>query len=303
MPNGKPYQSGASPDDVLRRNYLAIEQTAGNIEAIRRGAYHEAAIYARRKYGAAPSPDEIAGIYRMMSGNNSLISATPDFASFCLEFSGSGSFGFFEHEADDSEEPADTASVAYMQNTYSDRAFRIFSRIFERVTAAYHPGFREVCEEVYYGRSIYGILPVSSSNDGTLSSFQRLMAKYDLKIALEADVEMNDESVMRFALVKRGIGSLPASLPELGGSFRYMDLSVTFNEGISAGTFISALEQLGALVITVTSTPHPSHDFFADLPAVTVQLDISAADLDALWIFLEASHIRYDVSGLYDILN
>jgi hypothetical protein len=44
-------------------------------------------------------------------------------------------------------------------------------------------------------------------------------------------------------------------------------------------------------------------DYYGERPALTLQFDITGADLEAMYIFLEASHIRYDVSGIYDILT
>jgi prephenate dehydratase len=192
-----------------------------------------------------------------------------------------------------------------MQNRFSDRAYRIFERVFERVTANYFPGFREVCEEVYYGRCTYGILPVSSSADGPLLSFHKLQSKYDLKIALEADVEMNDDTVMRFALLKKGLGTLPGSIPDLCGAWRYMDLSFVITENLKTGAFLSSCEVFGAEILNITTAPSAFRmsDYYGERPALTLQFDITGADLEAMYIFLEASHIRYDVSGIYDILT
>ncbi|MGN1346471.1 MAG: hypothetical protein ACI4V1_06775, partial [Eubacteriales bacterium] len=257
---------------------------------------------AKRKYGLL-TPDEIAGIYRAQFGNTPHKAVSPDFARFCEEFTGAGNFGFTEVYGDDDENPVDTARIAYMQNTFSDRAYRIFERVFERVAANYFPGFREVCEEVYYGRCGYGILPVSSSADGPLLSFHRLQSKYDLKIALEADVEMNDDSVMRFALLKKRLGTLPGSIPDLCGAWRYMALSVVLTESVKAGDFFSSCEVFGASILNITSAPTAPTEYYGDHPAFTLELDITNANLEALYIFLEASHIRYDVSGIYDILS
>ncbi len=289
-------------EEVFRKNLNLLESAAASLAVIRAGVYYEAAFFAKQKYGTL-TPDEIAGIYRAQFGNNSIVLVSPDFARFCEEFTDAGSFGFIDTYADDDENPVDTARIAYMQNTFSDRAYRIFERVFERVTANYFPGFREVCEEVYYGRCNYGILPVASSTDGPLLSFHKLQSKYDLKIALEADVEMNDDTVMRFALLKKGLGTLPGSIPDLCGAWRYMDISVIITDDIKTGDFLSSCEVLGADILNITSAPTAPTEYYGETPALTLQLDITNANLEAMYIFLEASHIRYDVSGIYDILT
>ena len=291
-------------EEIFRRNVTLLENAAANLAVLRTGVYHEAALSACRKNDTL-TPDEIAGIYRAQFGNTPVDLVSPDFARFCVEFTDTGSFGFIDTYADDDENPVETARIAYMQNTFSDRAYRIFERVFERVTANYFPGFREVCEEVYYGRCTYGILPVSSSADGPLLSFHKLQSKYDLKIALEADVEMNDDTVMRFALLKKGLGTLPGSIPDLCGAWRYMDLSFVITENLKTGTFLSSCEVFGAEILNITTAPSAFRmsDYYGERPALTLQFDITGADLEAMYIFLEASHIRYDVSGIYDILT
>ncbi len=289
-------------NEVFRKNLNLIESAAANLSVIRAGVYHEAALFAKKQYGSL-TPDEIAGIYKAQHGNTPIVLVSPDFARFCEEFTDTSTFSFTDVEPDSEENPVATARIAYLQNTFSDRAYRIFSRVFERVTATYFPGFREVCEEVYYGRFTYGILPVSSSADGPLISFHKLQVKYDLKIALEADVEMNDDSVMRFALLKKGLHTLPGSVPDLFDTWRYMDLSIVLADNMKAGDFLSSCEALGAIILNINSAPPAPSEYYDDRPSLTLQLDITAANLEALYIFLEATHTRYDVSGIYDILH
>ena len=289
-------------EEIFRKNLTLLESAAASLAVIRTGVYHEAALFAMQKSDTL-TPDDIAGIYRAQFGNTAVELVTPDFARFCEEFTDAGSYGFIDIDPDDEESAVETARIAYMQNTFSDRAYRIFERVFERVTANYFPGFREVCEEVYYGRCTYGILPVSNSADGPLLSFHKLQSKYDLKIALEADVEMNDDTIMRFALLTKGLGTLPGSIPDLCGAWRYMDLTVVITGTMKTGVFLSSCEEFGAVILNITAAPTAPTEYYGEHPALTLQLDITNANLEAMYIFLEASHIRYDVSGIYDILT
>ncbi len=290
-------------EDIFRKNLRLLSDANADLSVIRAGIYHEAAYFAKQESeqkNEPLTPEDAARLYRGRSAEP-LIS--PDFAEFCREFTDSGSFSFIDTYSDEDWFSADTVRIAYMQNTFSDRAYRIFERVFERVFASYFPSFREVCEEVYYGRSTYGILPVSSSTDGQLVSFRRLQSKYDLKIALEADVEMNDDTVMRFALLKKGLATLPGSLPDLGSSWRYMDVSAVISEERRVGEFLSAIERLGAVIMNISSAPTYPTEHYGAAPALTVQLDITGASPDALYLFLEAAHIRYEVFGIYDLLT
>ncbi len=288
-------------EEVFRKNLNLIGSAWNSLSVLRTGVYHEIAQFAMQKNDFL-TPDDIAGIYRAQFGNPPLVLATPDFARFCEEFTDAGNFGFVD-TYDEEDTPVGAAQIAYMQNTFSDRAFRIFDRVFERVGASYFPGFREVCEEVYYGRAEYAILPVSSSADGPLLSFHKLQAKYDLKIALEADVETHDDTIMRFALLRKGLGTLPGSIPDLCGAWRYMDISAVMTNGIRTGDFLSSCEALGASVLNITAAPTAPTEYYGENPALMLQFDITGANLEALYIFLEASHVRYDVSGIYDILT
>ncbi|MBQ8187951.1 MAG: hypothetical protein IJ037_13950 [Clostridia bacterium] len=281
--------------DVFAANFARLEEHRQRLIRLQNGLWHEAALFSDLDL---PAPDEIGGIYEEICGNNGYSRSLPDFARFCLAFAEvyRGRFGeiFTDGEAD--VRPG-APKIAYLQNTFSDRAYRVFADEFNRldpshqVTAAYFPGFREVCEEVYYGRCSHAMLPVSSSRDGALASFRKLIAKYELKILYETDVDMTDDSVMRFALVRRGMGT--------GNSRRFADLTVVLTEENPLGAFLSACEILGASAVTVNSYPLEYAD---DRSGTQITLDIASTVQNALYLFLEGSHIRYEIVGLYDLL-
>ena len=278
-------------EEIFRKNLTLLEGAAASLAVIRTGVYHEAAVFAKQKYGTL-TPDEIAGIYRAQFGNTPVVLVSPDFARFCEEFTDAGSFGFIDTYADDDENPVDTARIAYMQNTFSDRAYRIFERVFERVAANYYPGFREVCEEVYYGRCTHAMLPVSSARDGILASFRKLIEKYELKIVSETDVDTGDDSGMRFALLRRGL-NMPSHR-------NYCDLTVVLTSGFTPGAFLTACEIIGASAVSVNTYPLEYAD---DRCGIQITLDISRTDPETLYLFLEGSHVSYEVIGLYDLLS
>lgn len=146
------------------------------------------------------------------------------------------------------EMPPDTRT-AYLRNAYTDRAFAAFSDGIERLSAHYQSSFSAGCEEVYYGRCSYCILPIRSTEDGTLTSFTRMIAKYDLKISRVCDIPTQDgDAAMRYALLRRG---LDLRVPESG----ILQTSAVLPQGISVGTFLLAAEATGAAVEDITAVP------------------------------------------------
>lgn len=281
---------------VFSDNFARLTEHRERLGKLQTGLWHEAALFSDLDF---PAPDEIGGIYEEICGNNTSGINLPEFARFCSVFADTFRGRLGEVFTDSDSEPAGLPpKIAYLQNTFSDKAYRIFAEDFSRpgsrmqVTAAYFPGFREVCEEVYYGRCSHAMLPVSSSKDGSLASFRKLIAKYELKIVSEADIDAGDDSVMRFALLRRGLN------PPAGHSCA--DLTVVLTEEFTPGAFLYACELLGASAVNVNSYPLEYAD---DRCGIQITLDISGTDPEALYLFLEGSHISYEVIGFYDLLT
>ena len=280
---------------VFADNFTRLKEHLTRLNKIRTGLWHEAALFSDLDF---PTPDEIAGIYDEICGNNDSKPYLPDFAEFSTVFSQvyRGRFGevFSDTDGDPGILPP---KIAYLQNSFSDKAYRNFENYFSRqnsrgqVTAAYFPGFREVCEEVYYGRCSHAMLPISSSRDGILSSFRKLIEKYELKIVLETDVDMGDDTGMRFALLRRGLN--------LTSPRNFCDLTVVLTSEFTIGAFLSACEIIGASAVSINSYPLEYAD---DRCGIQITLDISRSDPETLYLFLEGSHISYEVIGMYDLL-
>lgn len=274
--------------DARQRNRVFISERKKLLDELTLALYTDTAREYRKANHEPPTPDEAALIFEEIDGS---AMASSEFAAFCLALS--EEYGGNLTKFTESETADDIPKIAYLQNTFSDRAYRKFSSRFEKVSAAYFPGFREVCEEVYNGNCSYAILPISNSNDGQLISFRKLISKYDLKIALAADVEMNDDSVMRFVLLQKGLDLRAVN------EMRYLDLSIVLDSS-EYGAFLSACDSLGAVVLMMNSLPLEYSD---DRFGLSLQFDITGASLDALFFFLEGSHIRYDTVGIYDIIR
>ncbi len=284
--------------EKLADNLKETEYKSALIDRIVCGIYHEAALLSEKRTDGFISPDDIAELYTELHEGASPSSSPDRFALFCSEiasvYTSHGGVIFPDIEPDTKSQ---TISIAYLQNSFSDRAYKVFASEFKRVGAQYFPGFREVCEEVYYGRCSHAILPIYSSNDGQLMSFRKLIAKYDLRISLVTDVEMNDDSVMRFALLQKVLDRY--HLTEMHDQL-FLDISAVLPYGMKFGGFLSACEVFGADLVTANSHPLEYSD---DVCGISLQFDVTNASLSALYIFLEGLHIRYDTLGLYGIIQ
>lgn len=97
-------------------------------------------------------------------------------------------------------------TVSYMRSSYADEAFARFSEHMTDPKAIYGYDFSEICDNVYYERSEYCILPIANTTDGRLAGFRRLMMKYGLKTVMLTRVEVpHEDSATVFALMKRCI--------------------------------------------------------------------------------------------------
>lgn len=95
-------------------------------------------------------------------------------------------------------------TVSYMRSSYADEAFSRFSEYMTDPKAIYGYDFSEVCDNVYYERSEYCILPIENTTDGRLAGFRRLIMKYGLRTVMLTTVEEPQEAgATVFALLKR----------------------------------------------------------------------------------------------------
>lgn len=102
----------------------------------------------------------------------------------------------------DGAKASDMGSICYVKNPYADKAYLTFASEMENAIAKYCDDFSLACEDVYYGRSTYCILPLSENTSGRLMGFKNLALKYELKIAAITEVEWQSET-RSFALMKR----------------------------------------------------------------------------------------------------
>lgn len=268
---------------VLRRNREEIRQMQQDCTDLENGILRQAA--------ALSAPQEIPAVFREMGGQT-LCSA--EFASLCrAACEGETDLRILSAllpEEYGEEPPLDTRT-AYLRNAYTDRAFAVFSRHIERLSAQYQPSFTAGCEEVYYGRCSYCILPIRNSEDGMLTSFTRMMTKYDLKIARICDVVSQDgESTIRYALLRRG---LELSVPRDG----LLQITAVLPSDVHCGQFLAACEKTGASVESLTTLPLR---YTNEITSLSICFRIGKNSTLPLLCFLTQALESCTVDGIYN---
>ena len=291
---------------VLRQNFAYLRRERDRLARIWEGILTQSAglgfpektlpPYLAGLVSPEATPEDVAVLFRELYGcaaEETL--CTGDFARFCAAYAPvfPGNAFRFLPEIAEVDTDASFRSTAYLQNTYSDRAYRMFSTRIPGMTAEYHSSFADVCEEVYDNRCRYAILPLATASDGRLVSFQKLLSRYDLKICLAATVEMGDDDAMQFALLRKHL-----HMPEADGNI-YWDLTVVLTGESPIGVFFGCLESFGAKILSVHTIPLP---YANDLDETCLHLDMTEANGAGMAIFLEATHIRYTVDGIYTML-
>lgn len=184
-------------------------------------------------------------------------------------------------------------TIAYLQNTFTDRAFHAFSETIPRARAQYHDSYPSICEAVAGGSCEACILPIEHAHDGKLNSFYRLIDRYDLKIACTCSLSQADSVESRFALLKKNI-STAAPRQRIGFSF---ELSITLGSGASIAALLNAAELCFLRLRRIDTLPlEYSDDEFAF--HVVLSADNDTAFLPFL-LFLTLKMPQYNPIGIF----
>lgn len=179
------------------------------------------------------------------------------------------------------------AKIAYWySNGYAKDAFDTFSSCFASCTEIQVDSFTAVCEALT-DDDTFGIIPIINSNDGRLTSFYRLLDKYDLKISATCKIESSNEyDFTKFALVgKKLIDTDSAPVKH-----------VEFSTVGDVSDYIYVSEMLGGKINEITSIP-VSHGKGECLNYISVLLETS--NIYALWWYLYIFSGETDFIGIY----
>ena len=198
------------------------------------------------------------GFYRAMRGALSALSKAYLCASICRIREEGGHKIRISSFFDNFMLPVNT-KIAYVKNSYSDAAYRVFADTLTGASVTYCGNFAAVCEEVYYSRAGYCILPYETSDEGVLSSFRQLISKYELVSILTFPVQTDNGlggRITRFALLSKGfhtIEGLSDSSKTVGG--RYLKITVDTPTGEAISDIMSAAHCNGLTHFKTESIP------------------------------------------------
>lgn len=185
--------------------------------------------------------------------------------------------------------------IAYLQNAFTDRAYRAFSAALPRARSQYHDSYGAACEAVSNGSCEACILPIEHAQDGKLLGFYRLIDRYELKIVCTCDIAQPGGTESRFALLKKGLKHTPPPADGVLGWF--FEFSITRSAGKPVGSILDAAQWLGLELRRVDSLPLAyAEDSFA-YHAVLALPD--AASLTSFLLYLALELPQYNPIGIY----
>ncbi len=199
---------------------------------------------------------------------------------------------FFFRET--SELTGDAAGrVSYQKSGYTDAAFLRFSASIPSLRAHYAPRFSAGCENVYNGVSEYCILPIETSQEGTLNSFFRLLDHYSLRIKAVCRIPTPDAAhTTRYALI--GQTSTPITLNKRYAHFFEFTLPLT---GAPTVAEVLMAAQLAGLRLSLFSTLPPSDE--GEAPKVRFSFSTETGHLDTFLLYLAMEAPHHEVIGVF----
>lgn len=193
----------------------------------------------------------------------------------------------------ETKESFDVNTVVYLKNPLTDIAYNSFCKVITDARVLYKESFADVCEEVYYSRAPYCILPLENYEDGRLTGFVNMIRKYELKIVLTCNVENANGKITKFALLKRELTVLdcPKSLKEE----EYLEIGFNFGQDIGLHEVLGAAKYFGYKLNKVDSLPiyYSEKEYYFDV------VFSGNGDIKRLIHWLELEMPRYEILGIY----
>jgi prephenate dehydratase len=198
---------------------------------------------------------------------------------------------------DNVEEPSGNSKVIYLKNSLADIAYSAFSKVIDNARVVYAESFSEACEEVYYSRIPYCILPIENSDDGRMVSFANLIRKYDLKIIMTCNVTSAGEKVTKFALLKRELSILPCPDKMRGGE--YLEIELNLGSKGSLHNVLESASMFGFRFCKMDSLPlqYSENEYYFNI------VFEGRGNIDGFICWLEFEVQRYDIIGIYTQLK
>jgi len=182
---------------------------------------------------------------------------------------------------------AESSRICYFRNIYSDSAYLEFAKRLNNASAHYTGDLTSACEEVYYGKADYCILPVESRSDGLMTRFIGLIQKYELYITVACRISREDGDFVTMFLL--GASKTVPADPER------IAISVMPDSDCPLRMLLTVVELLGAKLLTCSALPERIYSE----EAYYLIFDIKSADLRVIELALQLTLSSWDELGVY----
>lgn len=187
--------------------------------------------------------------------------------------------------------------IAYLKNTLSDKAYKLFSKHLALYEPSPVPDFNSACEAVYDGKADYCILPIENSTDGRLGGFYNLISKYELFICFAADIMSNDGNVRtRFALCKKNTSVFQSSKKD---PLWYTELLIRPNGENTMADILFYADFFGVQTLKTDCTPSDYSDREYNMYVTFIS---NEKQLVKLLMFFAIEQIGYSAIGIYTVI-
>ena len=177
--------------------------------------------------------------------------------------------------------------ICYFRNRFSDCAYLSFEKLIKDASAFYVSDVTSACEEVYFGRADYCVIPIENYSDGNMPRFIGLIRKYELFIAAACKVTGKDGEFVTLAL-------LCASPARIGEPARLAVTAVTADD-FPVWKLITAAELLGARLISYNTLPERIYPENAGY----LVFDVRGADIRVLETCFQLTLPSWSEIGVY----
>ena len=246
----------------------------------------------------AEVPEETSNFLSGFRSNAECFACAYLLSAFCKKRSEAGKpITFFDFLG--SEGRPDSSKIAYMRNSYADTAYEIFSSVIKNASVLYPSSFAAACEEVYYGRVGYCILPYETSEEGVLSGFRRLISKYELSPVLTCSVVTDPslQNTTRFVLLAKSAFRVNLELKNTEIKFcQYLKISIggpqakVFGKVLAAATF----NQLSC--VKTESVPLPWDD---ESYSSSLTFSVGNKDIVPFLLYLKLEVPESEIEGIF----
>lgn len=270
--------------------------------AIHVGVMHDIAILLKNRQDIFPTPLDSLNFFNEQCGSSSIVTSDSSsvlsqkyFAIFCREIFDVYNANRLKKAYLSANKPLQTrrisGRVSCVKSFYEDAAFNEFSKYMDSYSPVYCSDFQSTCEDVYYDRSDFCILPLETSSTGLLWSFRKLIKKFELRIFAACGIESDEDETQIFSLVGN---------PPLTVQGNYMEISVPAESDNDLYGLFSSLEVLEAGIRRVSALPSTYRN---DKYDYHICLNVSNCNTEVVKYYLDAIYPKHVLYGLYSIYN